>query len=114
MNSIKFNETINEFIEYIADTMQTKNDEYTSGDDRLSNFRRAAHLTGITMEQANWGMMVKHVVSVADLVQRESVDPELWKEKLGDLANYCALMWAIVNDKQTVIEKEHDCENTDR
>lgn len=98
MNSKEFYKIIDVFIDSVMKTLNSKNDEYTGDNDRLSNFRRAAGLSGTTMEQACFGMMAKHIVSVAELSQRENVDKDMWNEKLTDLINYCLLMWAIVNE----------------
>lgn len=103
----QFYKIIADFMDELMNTLHSKNAEYTSGNDRLSNFRRAAGLLNGTMEQACFGMMTKHIVSVADLAQRDETDINMWKEKLGDLINYCLLMWVIVKQKQDKEIKEN-------
>lgn len=68
--------------------------------DRLSNFKKAAHLQGGRPERACFGFLVKHLVSLADLVaeQENGVDAPapMWEEKIGDAVAYLILLEACV------------------
>jgi hypothetical protein len=72
--------------------------EYAEDTDRLHNFKVAAALEGRTPEQALWGMHVKHIVSVSDMVRKDDVEftPAQWDEKIGDAINYFVLLRALV------------------
>lgn len=75
--------------------------EYQNGPDRLSNFKTAAALQGTTQEAALFGMWAKHIVSVADMVQKMErggpVPSEAFvAEKITDMINYALLMECVV------------------
>lgn len=72
--------------------------EYAGDSDRLHNFRKAAALQGETFAQSLGGMLAKHVVSVYDLIDKDSIDTpiEVWNEKITDSINYLLLLKAIV------------------
>lgn len=83
-----------------VETLRKKAEEYAAGGDRLHNFRAAAQLQGVTLLQALGGMMVKHTVSVYDLIaDGKPHAPALWAEKIGDHINYLYLLWAAVMEE---------------
>lgn len=99
MNQKDFDELLNTRLAKIKDVLQSKGIGYAFNDDRLHNFKVAARLTGQTSPEALWGMAMKHLVSVEDLIkgrlenQRGNVD-----EKLGDMINYLILLEALFED----------------
>ncbi len=53
--------------------------------DRLAHFKKAAALQDMTTAQAAFGMLSKHLVSVADMVgSRQSYPLTQWNEKITD------------------------------
>lgn len=79
------------------DVLVEKAKEYASNGDRLHNFKVAAEFLGGTPEQALWGMAVKHLVSISDMVRSgETYSEAMWDEKLGDALNYLILLRAQV------------------
>jgi len=102
MNSKEFNLTMDGLLERCKETLQHKAGEYADSRDRLHNFNSAAELIGGTKAQACWGMAVKHVVSVSDMVASgQSYPMPIWDEKLGDMLNYCILLYACVVEKES-------------
>jgi len=99
MNQKEFDELLNQRITKIKDILQSKGTSYAFNNDRLHNFKVAARIAGQTPVQSLWGMAMKHLVSVEDLIegrlenQRHNVD-----EKLGDLINYLILLEALFED----------------
>lgn len=92
-----FNESVKLQVKHCLDLLCTKGDEYAPGADRLSAFKKAAGLLGQTQAQAAFGMLVKHLVSVADMIQTGAhYSPERWDEKIGDSINYLLIIRAIV------------------
>ena len=99
-------ERLNKLIENIltesGKTFAKKNEEY-SREDALSNFKKAANAKNCTPEDALLGMLVKHWVSVVDLIQDidgNKVAPlEMWKEKCGDIRVYMMLLEALVTER---------------
>jgi len=99
MNQIEFDALLDERIKKITNTLKLKSSEYAFNNDRLYNFKVAAQLAGKAPTKALWGMAMKHLVSVIDLINgnlennRHNVD-----EKLGDMINYLILLEAVLED----------------
>lgn len=97
MRTEQFNEILNEQITTVVRMLGTKREEYAGDKDVLHNFKQAAHMTGETIEQALAGMMVKHTVSVYDMVESgEQYSLEVWNEKITDHINYLILLRAAL------------------
>lgn len=113
MTTPNYNRIITTMISHCTDTLIHKAKEYAT-DDRLHNFKQAAHLQNITPMQALGGMMAKHTVSVYDMIATGETYPlELWDEKIGDSINYLLLLRAMVEEENknnpiTLKEDEHD------
>ena len=95
MNAQEFEQIFEEQVDLCRSTLVRKAQEY-SPVDRLSNFKIAATLAGVTPEQALGGMLAKHVVSIYDLIGDNSKDLDIWNEKLGDALNYLFLLKALL------------------
>jgi hypothetical protein len=85
-------------------TLASKASEYATAGDRLHNFKRAAQLRSADPAETLLGMMVKHWVSVEDLVQRHigratPAPPGMVDEKIGDAINYLILLEALLKDQ---------------
>lgn len=82
-------------------TLLQKGEEYSRNGERLHNFYRAAAMNNQTPEQALWGMLSKHLVSLKDMVDRteKSIYPteDQINEKLGDIINYLHLLEGLFN-----------------
>ena len=84
--------------------MHSKGKEYSPGEDRLHNFKEAGELQSISPEQALFGMLTKHLVSLADMCQGitaggEPAGQEMWTEKLTDSTNYLFLLTALLKER---------------
>lgn len=103
MESSKFESIVNEQCAQIKTVLTSKAKEYSRGD-RLSNFKRAAAMLGITPEKALMGMKAKHDVSIMDMVDDLDIVGLLhpmgvWDEKIGDAINYLILLKALVMER---------------
>lgn len=79
--------------------------EYAGGGDRLHNFKKSAILVDGTPEQALWGFITKHLVSLSDMVYSGKDYPTaVWDEKIGDSLNYLILLRALIEEKRTETE----------
>lgn len=98
MQTEEFNQIIENKIADIQKVLVKKAGEYAQGGDRLHNFKQAAHLQEVSLREALGGMMVKHTVSVYDMINSPETDypQELWEEKIGDHLNYLLLLLAVV------------------
>ena len=98
-----FDEMVVERCNKIKNILISKAAEYAFNNDRLHNFKVAGQLADTSPEQALWGMAMKHLVSVTDLINgnlensRKIVD-----EKLGDMINYLILLEAVLEDTRKV------------
>ncbi len=76
--------------------LASKSKEYSTGGDKLHNFKRAAEMQRTTQAKALLGMMTKHLVSVIDMVDSDGTPTDAWiNEKIGDTINYMILLEAV-------------------
>lgn len=102
MTDTDFNAIVHARSAKIVKILASKAKEYARGD-RLSNFKKAAAAMGTTPERACLGFWMKHVISIADLVNDldagKVAGEEMWQEKIGDAINYLVLLEAIVSER---------------
>ena len=77
-NQVSFDQVVQERTDAIHNTLCMKAKEYASKTDRFHNFKVAARINKTTPEQALKGMMVKHEVSVSDMIE----NPHVLSEKM--------------------------------
>jgi hypothetical protein len=115
MEAQTFNEILERRIELIISSLSKKAKEYAPGEndtryDRLHNFSRAAEVLRTSREKALVGMLIKHLVSILDIVDRFNSDPpsiETIEEKIGDSINYLILLEACMKqDTLNLVTKE--------
>ena len=103
MNSKTFNEIVIHRCDLIATILANKAKEYAVDTDRLHNFKVAARIMHCTPERALLGMMMKHQVSVMDMIEQldKGIEPTqyLINEKIGDNINYLVLLEALLNER---------------
>lgn len=68
MTQDKFNEIVQQEIDRIKAVLVKKQGEYNLDVDRLSHFKRAAVLAQKTPEDVLYGYMLKHIMSVSDMI----------------------------------------------
>ena len=96
MNSNNFDQIVTNRLIQIKKVLGIKAIEYSQDNDRLHNFKIAARLKNETPAKALWGIAVKHLVSVEDLIEgRLNASPEMVNEKVGDMINYLVLLETI-------------------
>jgi len=82
--------------------LSAKAGEYASIQNRHHNFDVAARIANTTPEQALCGMMMKHLVSVFDLIawtndsDEYKITEAMIDEKIGDLINYLILLEGLL------------------
>lgn len=83
-------------------TLAAKSAEYSSGSDKLHNFKEAARLKNESPEEALVGMLVKHWVSIMDIVNGIKWNKPVLigqiDEKIGDAINYLVLLEALLKE----------------
>lgn len=107
MNAEEFELVFDHEVDRSRQVLVEKAKEYAADGDRMHNFYKAAHLDDETPEQALWGFLKKHIISLADMVKSGDDYPlAVWDEKLGDFLNYGFLLKALVVDQLPEDEKE--------
>ncbi len=102
MNKLMFERIISEQINKCFDILCAKAKEYAT-EDRLHNFKQAAHLQRCTPIQALAGMMAKHTVCVYDMcVSGNNYPQAIWDEKITDSINYLLLLAALLREEERV------------
>ena len=100
MTNDAFNQIVKNVMNKCGNTLIKKGKEYSAdNEDRLVNFKRGAGLTGETPEKVASDYMLKHIVSIYDLIERGITDEAIWDEKCGDAINYLILIRAIIAEK---------------
>ena len=95
-----FNILLKERINEIEHKLTSKREEYATGEDVFSAFKKA---TGLSFhdcpEQLAWEYMTKHLQSIKDMIEHVSIDgyngypdKETLREKFGDAINYLLLI----------------------
>jgi hypothetical protein len=109
MDHNQFNKVVDHVISKVKALLISKNDEYARGGDKLHNFKKAAGFNATKdQEVALAGMMLKHTVSIYDMIDDvaagKSAELDLWEEKVVDHINYLIILFAMrmEADQETV------------
>lgn len=100
MTTEYFDRVVEEQIAYCEELLLSKGQEYAPDRDRLAAFKKAAALEGTTTKAALFGMLSKHLVSIADMCMINT--PGLlakWTEKITDSINYLLLLKAVIMEE---------------
>lgn len=88
-----------DFIGRMSVILLAKGDDY-SGQDRLSNFKLAGAISGLTAELNCLSLIATKVARLGILLNQENAPKnESVKDSLLDLANYTILLSMILEDK---------------
>jgi len=103
MNTERFNAVVDDVLSKTNPTerramltrsvLTSKQKEYSSDVDRLHNFKRAAELYGGTMEQCLAGFLLKHVISIIDILDGLELSSVAFK------LNFERLFYYITNNQ---------------
>ena len=109
MNAKDFDKIVAARMVWCNKTLCAKGDEYARDGDRLWNFKVAARKLNCHPAEALAGMMVKHTVSVDDIIDGLAngiVPPkELVAEKIGDSINYLLLLEGLIEEERAESEE---------
>lgn len=99
MDSKTFDIEVERLLGRIKEVLLSKGEEYAT-EDRLHNFKAAAHIQKETPRQALVGMMAKHTVSIYDMGKStKNFSRAQWDEKIIDHLNYLILLSAVVTEE---------------
>lgn len=95
-----FDIAVEEFLEHMDSLLLSKNEAYSTDEDRFYNFTVGASVIGCHKEKAAWAYAAKHIASISKMVNEpDKHSLEEWLEKCGDLANYACLIYAMIYSK---------------
>lgn len=104
MNAKDFDKIVADRMAWCRQTLCAKGDEYAREGDRLWNFKVAGRKLNCHPAEALAGMMVKHTVSVDDIIDGLSrgIVPtkELVAEKIGDSIDYLLLLEGLIEEER--------------
>jgi hypothetical protein len=100
MNSTRFHKLVEQILNQTRAVLIAKGDEYSTEENKLHNFDKAARISGQTREKALWGMALKHYTSIDDIVNDVETgklpSEAMLSEKIGDMINYLILLEASI------------------
>lgn len=107
MNKIEFNKLVDERIKLIQSVLQKKGAEYANDKDVFHNFEEGTKMSfHDTREMVAWEYMMKHMISIKDMISSKSTFSEhTIREKFGDAINYLILMEAMMLDSNGIQQR---------
>lgn len=103
MDTKSFDEVVERALVRSREVLIHKAKEYAQDGDRMHNFNRGAQISGESREKVLKGFMLKHLISVFDIIDNidKGVIPtrEFVDEKIGDSINYMLLLEASLVDR---------------
>ena len=97
-----FDAIVQSRLEKIVSTLKSKASEYSKKGNRFHHFKVASRIKNETPEKALYGMMIKHEVSVLDMIDNPTdacITEKLVDEKIGDLVNYLILLEGLLKER---------------
>ncbi len=100
-----FQDLVSEIMDHEQQLLRQKGREYASQEDRLKNFRQQAYIQGTTMEQIALTFLLKHILAIAEAVNKreyawcwEGKNGEGLKQRFADARNYLLLLAACIDE----------------
>lgn len=102
MKNDQFETIVKAQLSRIEETLIVKGSEYATEGDRLHNFKQAAALQKLTPRDALGGMMIKHTVSIYDMIGDQTGVHVMakWDEKITDHITYLVLLKAVIEEEE--------------
>lgn len=112
MNSEEFDVYIKDILKRVEDNLVQKADrDYATDEDRLYNFHSAAPILG-SAEKACLAYATKHFLSISKLVNEGGkISRALALEKVGDMATYMVILFALMMEDNEKAAYEYHCTN---
>lgn len=110
---MRFGTVVSNRIDKITKVLSQKEEEYAKSNDRYHNFRVAGRILNCSPERALLGMLIKHFVSVVDIIDSldnydKPIVKELIDEKIGDSINYLILLEGMLLTRMETPEQCKD------
>lgn len=94
-----FKKGINKSVFDILEILTIKSQEYWRNDNPFHNFETGARITGTYPEKVLYGFLLKHLVSLQDVINdlpTKRVDESLVKEKIADIVIYMLVLKELI------------------
>jgi len=98
MNKKQQVDVFNALVEKATDILLKKGDDYANTD-RLSNFKDAGKITGISTQQHCLALIATKVARLGNLYKGVIPNNESIQDSILDLFNYAALLYMIETEK---------------
>lgn len=110
MNQTEFDKVVEETMSNLTKLLVVKGGEYAGTEDRLSNFKRGAALTGAHPLQVLFIYMSKHYDGIASFIRGEAAGRPLTLSepidgRIDDLINYGILLKALIRESERERER---------
>lgn len=103
MTNSKFDIVAKDQLKNCKNILTLKSGTYAPMSDRLLCFKKAAAMMQSTPKLALWGMLIKHLVSISDMITSDKeFDIDIWNEKITDAMNYLILLKALVIEEKEI------------
>ena len=90
-------------IEVCKKVLIKKGTEYSTDDDKLHNFKKAAQISGETPIHCARMFQLKHTTSIQDILDGRLIPTqEMLNEKFVDYINYCVLIAALKHEEKSL------------
>lgn len=100
MNNPELKTFTEQFTQEMRDLLEAKGSDYSRSNDRLSNFKRIANLLDLP-PLVIWNVYAqKHKDAIDTFCRTGTVSSEAIRGRFLDLANYCLLGAALVDEQQ--------------
>ena len=98
MNKQQQVDAFNELVSKAQEILLKKGDDYANAD-RLSNFKDAGKITGISTEQHCLALIATKVARLGNLYSGKTPNNESIQDSILDLFNYAALLYMIQTEQ---------------
>lgn len=95
MDRKTFNNTRLSLNEYCEQLLDVKGNDYTTGGDRLDNFKKVAEMVGVTPLQVWAVYSMKHIFALLKYVRSGAVQSEPIEGRFADARNYIDLGYGL-------------------
>lgn len=100
MTSLDFKKVVDAQLDYCGALLGVKSEEYADDQDRLQHFKKAGTLMNCDPKTALFGMLLKHLISLADMcTSGKTYTEERWNEKITDSINYLLLLRGLIEEE---------------
>lgn len=100
MTQEEFTNIVNKIFQDSKALLATKGNDYTDGEDRLSNFKNNASKLGLTTMQV-WGVyFLKHIDAITKYCATNKLESEPIDSRFLDAINYLILGYALMKESR--------------